>query len=106
METRYRLERKSHFQLKERLARQGLSNVRDSLSVMPIPLGDDDEILPRIDEGKADSGNCQLKVRFGRRRTHNEQLVVACCGVIIGRATMFGSEGVAAVKVWLISVVP
>jgi hypothetical protein len=32
-------------------------------------------------------------------RTHNEQLVVACCGVILGRGTMFGAEAISGVKV-------
>ncbi|KAI0739265.1 hypothetical protein C8Q80DRAFT_1112653, partial [Daedaleopsis nitida] len=43
---------------------------------------------------KPDTGNARVRARFGRRRTHNEQLVVATCGVILGRATMFGSEGI------------
>ncbi|KAH9917121.1 uncharacterized protein BXZ73DRAFT_53402 [Epithele typhae] len=41
---------------------------------------------------KPDEGNKAPRARFGRRRTHNEQLVVACCGVILGRATFYGSE--------------
>ncbi|KZT63110.1 hypothetical protein DAEQUDRAFT_229694 [Daedalea quercina L-15889] len=43
---------------------------------------------------KSDEGNVRPRARFGRRRTHNEQLVVATCGVIVGRATFFGSEGI------------
>jgi CxC6 like cysteine cluster associated with KDZ transposases len=39
------------------------------------------------------------KGRMSRRWTHNEQLFVRCCGVIISRATFFGSEGVTGVKV-------
>lgn len=48
---------------------------------------------------KSDEGNSKPRARFGRRRTHNEQLVVATCGVILGRATMFGSEGIDGVMV-------
>lgn len=48
---------------------------------------------------KSDEGNTKPRARFGRRRTHNEQLVVATCGVILGRATMFGSEGIDGVMV-------
>ena len=53
---------------------------------------------------KPDEGNTKPRARFGRRRTHNEQLVVATCGVILGRATMFGSEGIDGVRVSLGSV--
>lgn len=48
---------------------------------------------------KSDSGNQQPKARFSRRRTHNEQLVVACCGVITARGTMYGAEAISGVKV-------
>ncbi|KAJ7211649.1 hypothetical protein GGX14DRAFT_564870 [Mycena pura] len=41
---------------------------------------------------KPAQGNRKLRARFGRRRTHNEQLAVHSCGVIAGRATFFGSE--------------
>lgn len=41
----------------------------------------------------------KVKTRFTRRSTHNEQLVVRPCGVIIGRATMFHAEAFSAVKV-------
>lgn len=43
-------------------------------------------------EGKPESGNRKLRARFGRSRTHNEELCVTSCGVILGRATFFGSE--------------
>jgi hypothetical protein len=41
----------------------------------------------------------KVRARFGRRRTHNEELCVACCGVILGRQTMFGSESLPQVVV-------
>ncbi|KAA1475663.1 hypothetical protein DENSPDRAFT_826307 [Dentipellis sp. KUC8613] len=68
--------------------------------------------IPRdVDENdqcteKPDGGNTQPKARFGRRRTHNEQLVVATCGVILGRATMFGSEGLDGTRVFLHALFP
>ncbi|KAJ7085175.1 hypothetical protein B0H15DRAFT_910539 [Mycena belliarum] len=43
-------------------------------------------------DGKAETGNKTVRARFGRRRTHNEQLCVGSCGVILGRATFYGSE--------------
>ena len=64
--------------------------------------GDDDDAL--IDEngicdGKLDTGNKSVRARFGRRRTHNEELCVASCGVILGRATFYGSEAPNGVRV-------
>ncbi|KAJ3506212.1 hypothetical protein NLJ89_g6995 [Agrocybe chaxingu] len=38
----------------------------------------------------------KLKVIFGRRRTHNQQLIMRPCGVILSRATFFGSESISA----------
>ncbi|KAJ7702176.1 hypothetical protein B0H16DRAFT_1902481 [Mycena metata] len=43
-------------------------------------------------DGKPETGNRTVRARFGRRRTHNEQLCVGSCGVILGRATFYGSE--------------
>jgi hypothetical protein len=50
--------------------------------------------IPDPDVDKAPSGNRKLMTQFGRRRTHNEQLCVCPCGIIIGRETFYGSEGV------------
>ncbi len=50
---------------------------------------------------KAVSGNKCHCAQFGRCRTHNEELMVASCGVIIGRATFFGSEAINGVVVSL-----
>jgi hypothetical protein len=48
---------------------------------------------------KPEAGNQKPRARFGRRRTHNEELCVATCGIIFGRATMYGSEGPNGVRV-------
>ncbi|TFY58442.1 hypothetical protein EVJ58_g6411 [Rhodofomes roseus] len=45
-------------------------------------------------EGKSSDGNVRIRAQFGRRRTHNEELCVASCGIILGRATFYGSEAV------------
>ena len=63
-------------------------------ALMPV----DDEALAECD-GKAEAGNRKLRTFFGRRRTHNEQLIMRPCGVIIARATFFGSEAISAVNV-------
>jgi hypothetical protein len=65
-----------------------------------------DEDTQLVDEGdtcndKAPEGNKKRRSQFGRRRTHNEQLCVAPCGVIVGRKTFFASEGVRNVVVSL-----
>ena len=52
-----------------------------------------------LESFEQESVNNNLKGRFSRRWTHNEQLFVRCCGVIISRATFYGSEGVSGVKV-------
>ncbi|KAJ7135719.1 hypothetical protein C8R44DRAFT_848587 [Mycena epipterygia] len=56
-----------------------------------LPDNDDEELEYSCD-GKSTKGNRVLRARFGRKRTHNEQLCCFSCGVIAGRATFFGSE--------------
>ncbi|PPQ76915.1 hypothetical protein CVT24_008929 [Panaeolus cyanescens] len=43
---------------------------------------------------KVDTGVKQLRARFGRRQTHSEQFMVHPCGIIVARATFYGSETV------------
>ncbi|KAI0351937.1 hypothetical protein OH77DRAFT_1461005 [Trametes cingulata] len=47
-----------------------------------------------------------IRARFGQRRTHNEQLIQRPCGVILSRATLFGSEAVSGVKEHIKAVFP
>ncbi|KAI0054519.1 hypothetical protein BV25DRAFT_1922614 [Artomyces pyxidatus] len=56
--------------------------------------------------GKPDAGNARPRARFGRRRTHNEQLCVATCGVVLGRATFYGSEAPNGVRLFLRALFP
>ncbi|KAF8193747.1 hypothetical protein BJ912DRAFT_848103, partial [Pholiota molesta] len=99
---------KAMFQLKNRLARLRVSQPCDAMPLDASTIddgsseensnlvNDDEEILVDkngvCDGDKAEDGNQTLRARFGRKRTHNEQLSVACCGVIRGRATFYGSE--------------
>ncbi|KAJ7492057.1 hypothetical protein FB451DRAFT_1021989, partial [Mycena latifolia] len=47
-----------------------------------------------------------VKGKLYRSWTNNEQLFVRCCGVIISRATFFGSEGVSGVNTFLKATFP
>ncbi|KAJ7712770.1 hypothetical protein B0H16DRAFT_1342021 [Mycena metata] len=49
---------------------------------------------PACPAAKDPSGNRKIRALFGRRKTHNEQIMVRPCGVIVARATFFGSETV------------
>ena len=42
----------------------------------------------------------RVKAQFARSRTHNEQLIVAPCGMIKARRTMFFAEAISEVAVW------
>ncbi|KAJ7211529.1 hypothetical protein C8J57DRAFT_1097682, partial [Mycena rebaudengoi] len=106
LESFHYLQGKSMFQLRHRLQRLKVSQTHDSLSLGPAPFHPcmrnklDGTLLPDSLEpnagddleGKPEKGNRTLRARFGRRRTHNEQLCVGSCGVILGRATFYGSE--------------
>ncbi|KZP11814.1 hypothetical protein FIBSPDRAFT_664129, partial [Athelia psychrophila] len=43
---------------------------------------------------KPDTGNRKFKAQFARRRTHSEQTMVRCCGVIVAISTFYGAEAV------------
>jgi hypothetical protein len=85
------------FQLQRRLKRAFIGQVTDSFAEQ-VDIEEEEEDVVE-DTPKSDAGNCKPKARFGRRRTHNEQLIVCCCGVIAARATMFGAEAISGVKV-------
>jgi hypothetical protein len=81
--------------LRDRLRRAGVESIplaggiRECTGVQgPTPLDVADSSRPEGPRG-----------RMSRRWTHNEQLFVFCCGIIVSRATFFGSEGVSGVKV-------
>ncbi|KAF5375906.1 hypothetical protein D9615_008161 [Tricholomella constricta] len=90
---------KAFFQLKQRLHKNQTSQISDALGPTS-ELDDDDEPDDELysDIRKSDAGNKQPKARFERRKTHNEQLLVACCGTILAWGTMFGAESISGVK--------
>jgi hypothetical protein len=66
----------------------------------PGATGELDPSVPQAPcPSKPDSGNQKIKAQFGRRRTHNEQIIVRPCGIICSRATFFGAEAVSNVLV-------
>lgn len=96
------------FQLKDRLTNLKISQPVDSIpSSVNVEEGIsefDDVDSSLVDangicNGKPEQGNQMVKARLGRKRTHNEELCVASCGVILGRATFYGSEAPNGVRV-------
>lgn len=112
------------FQLKARLQKVHQTVSRAQNNGVPFPANEDptptaeddtsstsdpDEAEVVVDEhGEVLDQECSEKpaeglrkafARFGRRRTHNEELCVASCGVILGRATFYGAEGPNSVRV-------
>lgn len=96
----------SRFQLKDRLARANVAHPND-LVAEEINLEElvDDEVfegevdepqqedIPSTEEDKPK----KIRAQFGRKRTHNEQIIVAPCGIIIARETFYGAEAVSSV---------
>jgi CxC6 like cysteine cluster associated with KDZ transposases/CxC5 like cysteine cluster associated with KDZ transposases len=100
LEDTYKLRNKAMFQLKGRLQRADVSTADDAFAaeitaeeveerVMPADTAD-----PACPAKKDADGNRKICALFGRRRTHNEQIFVRPCGIIVARATFFGSETV------------
>lgn len=50
-------------------------------------------------ERSQNDGKKRLRAQFGRKRTHNEQIIIAPCGVIIARTTFYGAEAIGSVVV-------
>lgn len=98
--------RKALKELRRRLARAGLSAVAPAggdLCTADVDEQQDaatpDKTPPDPSQSTSQSQPSPAKGRKSRKYTHNEQLCVKCCGIIISRATFYHAEGVAAVKV-------
>ncbi|KAF8581267.1 hypothetical protein K439DRAFT_1354526 [Ramaria rubella] len=54
-----------------------------------------DSLLPSAPDcnNKPIQGLHKVFSQFGRRQTHNEELCVVTCGIIVGRATFYGAKG-------------
>lgn len=112
LETKYDMAGKAMFQLRRRLERVKSYQTHNALATNPNSdkstedfegsgVGDDQDTEVTADDcdGKPSTGNQKIRARFGRRRTHNDELCVASCGVILGRTTFYGSEAPSAVRV-------
>jgi hypothetical protein len=96
----YRNEKgKAMFQLKAQLSHAKVMNPENAHAAEPT---EEDEIDMELREGeedaaacpeKGENGNRKLRFMFGRRRTHNEQILVHPCGMIVARKTCNTSEG-------------
>lgn len=85
LEDEYKLRDKALFQLKGQLQRAYTSQSTGNES-SAIDSGE------FTCEEKAATGNRKLRALFGRRRTHNEQLMVRPCGILVAHQTFYGSE--------------
>jgi hypothetical protein len=119
----YVLRGESRIQLQEKLKRQRVSHPNDGLAqeINTSELLDDDEdeefelrgidqnLVYGVDEGVSDprgtsptpvlgiestTRKTRITARFGRKRTHNEQILVAPCGMILARETFYGAEAI------------
>jgi hypothetical protein len=87
----------ARFQLKERLQRARVAHPNDVIADLVDADNVDDEF--EIPGGHLTTNRKKLRAQFGRKRTHNEQIIVAPCGMIIARETFYGAEGIASVVV-------
>ena len=84
------------FQLRGKLQRAHVAHPVDSDAAEPTV----EEVKEMELDSNADSAcpskpeaeNRKIRALFGRRRTHNEQIMVRPCGIIVARQMFFGSE--------------
>jgi len=105
----------ARFQLKDRLRRAQLAHPRDALPVEVTNISElvEDEnmeenfdfdrkglpILATTIPTNGPATTTKIRAQFGRKRTHNEQLFVAPCGMIIARETFYHAEAIYSVIV-------
>ena len=101
-------EHSTMFQLRKHLERRKVALIDDSMPFSEqdtdpsTAMAHDDAVemeASAVCTEKSEMGNVKLCARFGCSRTHSEQLCVATCGVVLGRATFYGSEAVNGVRV-------
>ncbi|KAF7331311.1 hypothetical protein MKEN_00008300 [Mycena kentingensis (nom. inval.)] len=96
LETKRKKRDKAMFQLRLRVARAGVANPEDAFAAEMTAEDVEEMEIPDLScpATKNPNGNRCIRALFGRRKTHNKQIIVRPCGVIVARATFFGSETV------------
>ena len=109
----------ARFQLQERLKRAQIAHPNDSIGEAVVNVSQlvdveteeeefeliNGQVLPSqaahalSDPAGTTGRQNKLRAQFGRKRTHNEQIIVAPCGMVIARETFYGAEAVATVVV-------
>ncbi|KAF8585415.1 hypothetical protein K439DRAFT_1646619 [Ramaria rubella] len=77
----------------------------DAIMLEGDATGASDVSVTASDE-KAPQGNRCMQVQFCQRHTHNEQLIIRPCGVIVSRAILFSLEAVSAVRDFVLPTFP
>lgn len=90
---------KAIFTLRARLQRAQVAHPTDAIAPDAAVDEDIEAEVPGPCPDKTAEGNHRVRARFGRRRTHNEQLIVRPCGIITSRETFYGAESVPQVVV-------
>lgn len=132
-ETMHNIQGQSRFQLKERLKRAQLAHPSDPLPLVDSTNSTTSQFINDLESVELDpvdengevvfeltpdghpipiaaaardlpTTHRKLRVQFGRKRTHNEQLFVAPCGVIVARETFYHSEAPTAVIVRILAI--
>ena len=82
------------FQLKHRLVKLKIIQPDERSDIGEDSLANEEVEVDQngVCDGKPDTGNQASHAHFNCKQTHNEELCVASCGVILGRATFYGSE--------------
>jgi hypothetical protein len=100
----------ARFQLKERLQRARVAHPNDAVASERnlSELVDEEEEEFDVEAGNQEEPAVpptvnpkpkKIRAQFGRKRSHNEQIIVCPCGIILARETFYGAEGVASVVV-------
>jgi len=107
----------ARFQLQERLKRARVAHPNDAIAedVDLATFADDDDeqafeldehnrVLPDLSPSPAGASEPpptstsppqkRIAAQFGRKRTHNEQILVTPCGMILARETFYGAEAI------------
>lgn len=108
----------ARFQLQERLKRARVAHPNDAVAEdvdlatfaddddeQAFELDEHDRVLPDLSPGASEAASPlavstpspkkRIAAQFGRKRTHNEQILVAPCGMILARETFYGAEAIA-----------